>query len=77
MNHLAYGINMINQVQRDRLGRITPKMIRTELLGEVVSTPLTVADQHWNSATLDMEQDALLLLPSGVVVDASMLLAAV
>jgi Zn-dependent peptidase ImmA (M78 family) len=73
VNHLAYGISMINQMQRDRLGRITPKKIRTELLGEVVSVPLTVADRHWNSPTLDMEQDALLLLPSGVVVDASML----
>lgn len=73
VNHLAYGINMINQSQRDRLGRITPKMIRTELLGEVVSTPLVVADQHWNSPTLDMEQDTLLLLPLGVVVDASVL----
>jgi Zn-dependent peptidase ImmA (M78 family) len=73
VNHLAYGISMISQAQRDRLGRITPKMIRTELLEEVVSTPLTLADQHWNSPTLDLEQDALLLLPSGVVVDASML----
>lgn len=73
VNHLAYGINMINQAQRDRLGRVTPKMIRTELLGEVVSMPLTVADQHWNSPTLDIEQEALLLVPSGVVVDASML----
>lgn len=73
VNHLAYGISMINQMQRDRLGRITPKKIRTELLGEVVSVPLTLADPHWNSPTLDMEQDALLLLPSGVVVDASML----
>ena len=35
--------------------------------------PLTVADQHWNSPTLDIEQDALLLLPSGVVADVSML----
>ena len=73
VNHLAYGINMINQGQRDRLGRITPKMIRTELLGAVVSTPLLVADQHGNSPTLDMEQDMLLLLPPGVVVNASML----
>lgn len=73
VNHLAYGISMINQAQRDRLGRITPKMIRTELLGEVVPTPLTVADQHWSSPTLDTEQSALLLLPSGVVVDTAML----
>lgn len=73
VNHLAYGIGMINQAQRDRLGRITPKMIRTELLGEVIATPLTVADQHWNSPTLDLEQDALVMLPSGVVVDTALL----
>ena len=73
VNHLAYGIGMINQAQRDRLGRITPKMIRTELLGEVIATALTVADQHWNSPTLDLEQDALVMLPSGVVVDTALL----
>jgi hypothetical protein len=55
---------MINQVQRDRLGRITPKMIRTELLGEVTSMPLTVADQHWNSPTLDMERGRAAAAPS-------------
>jgi hypothetical protein len=74
VNHLAYGIDMISPVQRERLGRITPKMIRTELLGQVVSEPLTIADQHWNSPTLDMEQGALLMLPSGVVVDTAMLM---
>jgi hypothetical protein len=73
VNHLAYGIDMISPTQRAQLGRITPKMIRTELLGQVVPEPLTVADQHWNSPTLDVEQDALLMLPPGVVVDAAML----
>jgi Zn-dependent peptidase ImmA (M78 family) len=74
VNHLTYGIGMINPVQRAQLGRITPKMIRTELLGETVSEPLTVADQHWNSPTLDMEQGALVLLPAGVVVDTALLM---
>lgn len=73
VNHLAYGIKVIDQVQRARLGRITPKMIRTQLLGESVSIPLTVADQHWTSPTLDVEQDSLLLLPSSVVADVSMI----
>jgi len=73
VNHLAYGIGMISQAQRDRLGRITPKMIRTELIGEVVPEPLILADQHWSSQTLDIEQGALLLLPPTVVVDAAML----
>ena len=74
VNHLAYGIGMISSVQRAQLGRITPKMIRTELLGQVVSEPLTIADLYWNSPTLDMEQDSFSTLPSGVVVDTEMLM---
>lgn len=73
VNHLAYGVGLITQAQRDRLGSITPKMIRTELIGEVIPEPLILADQHWNSPTLDIEQGALLLLPHSVVVDAAML----
>ena len=73
VTHL-HSIGMINFDKRAALGRITPKTIRTQLLGEVVSEPLTVADQHWNSPTLDTEEGALLLLPAGVVVDASILM---
>lgn len=73
VNHLAYGIGMISQAQRDRLGSITPKMIRTLLIDEIVPEPLILADQQWNSPTLDIEQGALLMLPPTVVVDAAML----
>lgn len=73
VNHLAYGIKEIGQAQRDRLGRITPKMIRTELLGEETATPLTLADKYWNSPTLDLEDGAFVILPPGVFVDTSML----
>lgn len=74
VNHLAYAVDMINPVQRAALGRITPKMIRTQILGEATPEPLVVADQHWNSPTLDMEQGALVILPAGVVVDTAMLM---
>lgn len=74
VNHLAYGIEMITPVQRASLGRITPKMIRTEILGETVPEPLTIADQYWNSPTLDAEEGALLLLPAGVVADTAILM---
>lgn len=73
VNHLAYGIGIITPVQRASLGKITPKMIRTEILGDSVSEPLIVADQYWNSLTLDAEEGALLLLPSGVVADTAIL----
>jgi Zn-dependent peptidase ImmA (M78 family) len=74
VNHLAYGIGMLRQDRRDELGRITPKMIRTQLLGEVVPEPLTMVDRFWNSSTLDTELGSLVLLPIGVVVDAAMLM---
>lgn len=74
VNHLAYGIGMINSEQRSKLGGFTPKMIRTKLIGESVPEPLTVADVHWNSPTLDTEEGALLLLPAGVVVDTAVLM---
>lgn len=74
VNHLAYGIGIITPVKREALGRITPKMIRTEILGETVQEPLTVADQYWNSPTLDAEVGALLLLPAGVIVDTAILM---
>jgi Zn-dependent peptidase ImmA (M78 family) len=67
-------IGMITFDKRAALGKITPKMIRTDLLGENVSEPLTVADQHWNSPTLDAEEGALLLLPAGVVADTTILM---
>ncbi|MGZ5043193.1 MAG: ImmA/IrrE family metallo-endopeptidase [Methylobacter sp.] len=74
VNHLAFSLNLITPSKRDALGKVTPKMIRTELLGETVSAHLIVADQHWNSRTLDAEEGALLLLPSNVVVDTSILM---
>lgn len=74
VNHLAFSLKLINPVKRAALGQITPKMIRTELLGETVSAHLIVADQHWNARTLDAEEDALLLLPANVVVDTSILM---
>lgn len=73
VTHL-HSIGMITFDKRAALGKITPKMIRTELLGDSVSEPLTVADQYWNSPTLDAEEGALLLLPAGVVVDTTILM---
>ena len=74
VNHLAYGIEMINPQRREALGKITLKNIRTEILGEVVQEPLLIADTYWNSPTLDVEENTLLLLPKNVVVDAKVLM---
>jgi Zn-dependent peptidase ImmA (M78 family) len=74
VNHLAYALKLINPVRRDQLGKVTPKAIRSEILGEVVSEPLTIVDHHWLSPTLDMEEGALVLLPAGVALDITVLM---
>ena len=73
VNHLAYGINLISKSHRDKLGKITPKMIRTEILGIEVPEPLIFTDIYWNNETLDMEKGALVLIPHGTFVDVNML----
>lgn len=74
VNHLAYGIEMISFQRREFLGKITLKKIRTDILGKVVQEPLFIVDTHWNSPTLDVEENTLLLLPKNVVVDAKALM---
>lgn len=73
-NHLAFGINMITPVQQASLAKSTPRSIRAELLGANVPEPLIVADQYWNSPTLDAEEGTLLLVPAGVVADTAILM---
>jgi Zn-dependent peptidase ImmA (M78 family) len=73
VNHLAYGIGTMSAAQRAAIGKITPKMIRTEVLGEVVPEQLVIADRHWNAPTLDAEVGSLVLLPSAVFVDTAVL----
>lgn len=73
VNHLAFGVEMITPFRRAALARATPKSIRGKLLGENVSEPLIVADQHWNAPTLDAEEGMLLLLPRGAAVNTALL----
>lgn len=69
VNHLAYSIGAISAQRRDVLGKVTPKSIRTALLGEEVPEHLTYVDEFWSSATLDAEQGTLLHLPRRAVFD--------
>lgn len=74
VNHLTYSIGAISSRRRDALGKVTPKAIRTALLGEEVPENLTYVDEFWSSATLDAEQGALLHLPRRAVFDTQFLL---
>jgi len=73
VNHLAYGAETISPLRANELLKSSPKTIRASLLGAPTEAPLVVADEHWNANTLDLEVDALVSLPTGVSVDATVL----
>ena len=63
LTHLSAGIQMLPRGRAAALGRVTPKALRMEILGELTPEPLIVADLHRTAPTLDTEVNSLLLLP--------------
>ena len=65
LTHLSAGVNMISRARAAALQRVTPKALRTDILGALTPEPLIVADRHRAGPTLDAEVMMLLLLPPG------------
>lgn len=68
LTHLSAGVNMLSLRRAASLQRVTPKALRTEILGSLTPEPLIVADRHRAAPTLDAEVRTLLLLPPGTEV---------
>ena len=65
LTHLSAGVNMISRARAAALQRVTPKALRTDILGALTPEPLIVADRHRAGPTLDAEVMMLLFLPPG------------
>ena len=65
LTHLSASVNMISRTRANALQRITPKALRTDILGALTPEPLVVSDRHRAAPTLDAEVMMLLLLPPG------------
>jgi len=65
LTHLSFGVNMISRARAEALQRVTPRALRTQILGALTTEPLIVADNHRAGPTLDAEVKMLLLLPLG------------
>ena len=63
LTHLSVGLNWINRTRAYDLKQITPRALRTKILGDPRSEPLIIADRHCARPTLDVEVKMLLLLP--------------
>jgi Zn-dependent peptidase ImmA (M78 family) len=68
LTHLSAGVNMLSRGRATALQRVTPKALRTDILGALTPEPLIVADRYRAAPTLDTEVKTLLLLPPGTEV---------
>lgn len=68
LTHLSAGVHMLSHGRASAMRRVTPKALRTEILGALTREPLIVVDHHRNAPTLDAEVKTLLLLPPGAEV---------
>ena len=63
LTQLSVGVHMLSHGHAATLRRVTPKALRTDILGVVTPDPLIIADRHRTAPTLDAEVKTLLLLP--------------
>jgi hypothetical protein len=63
INHMAYGLEIIDRAKAQLLTKTRLKTIRQEALGGYYDDPLIIADTNWSLPTLDGEVGSLLLLP--------------
>ena len=69
LNHLRYGLNMIDQKHFKQLINIQPKSIKSDMCGFNVSSNLLVVDQFWNGRPVDMQVGDYLFTKANSVVE--------
>jgi len=66
LTHLGVSLNLLTREQREQLGKMSPKEIKTDLCGSPDERTLVMADQHWKWVPIDAERGDLIGLPEHV-----------
>lgn len=69
ITHMHASLKMLNQRQASALRKVTPKKIKSQLLGRDWAEELLVADPHWEGRAFDIQVGDAILVPPGVVVE--------
>ena len=69
INHMLYGLSLIDKEKSEELLRVQPREIKNEILGMSINTELHVADPNWLGRPIDCQVGDYLLLPKDVVIE--------
>lgn len=67
VTHLRTSLRLLNYGQAKRLGKTSPKEIRTQLLGKACEENVVLVDPWWSDRAIDLQVGDLILAMSGTV----------
>ncbi len=73
VTHLSVGLRLMNSIRAAELKKVSPKQIRSRLLGQKTASPLIVAGAKRLNPRVDAEVGTLIMLPKDAFVDADKL----
>lgn len=69
VTHMHASLRLLNQRQAAALRKVTPKKIKSQLIGRDWAEELLVADPQWEGRAFDIQVGDAILVPPGVVVE--------
>ena len=69
ITHMHANLRLLNQRQAASLRKVTPKKIKSQLLGRDWAKELLIADPQWEGRALDIQVGDAILVPSTVVLE--------
>lgn len=70
VHHLWLTLGVIGADRADRLRRVTPKLMRQELLGAIAPGELVLFDRHWRGRAIDLAVGDHLIVPFDSTIEA-------
>src|SRR5262249_36967433 len=71
LGNMNWGMGLLAKKHADALDKVKPPQIRRMILGQECKEHLVVVDRFWTGRAIDTKVDDLILLPSGVIVEAN------
>lgn len=69
IQHLRLSLKLITSTRASELANTTPKAIRDQILGNVTTKHLVLADAAWVAGNIDLQVGHAALLPAGAVLE--------
>lgn len=65
IDHMVLSLRMLPPTRGESLKKLTPKQIRSSILGYEITEDLIIVDSHWGARAIDLQVGDLILLPAG------------